>query len=238
MDVIAERAKTSKRTLYADFESKEKLYLAVIELIRGLYLDKLRSPAEYAEDTSEALVQFCGRFMELLLWTPAIGMCRLAISEAERFPEGSASFYDAIFTTAHERLAGFLRERLKLGPKASAEAADNLIGRIAHPQLPRALFGLDKVRDDWVDEDTISADFDLKPIRKAVAMLLNNGSSDEAAPISTRDAKPIVAVTGCLFHLSRRHVGCGRQNEGPAGGGGHGRANPSIRRDRAGNPAL
>jgi AcrR family transcriptional regulator len=177
MDVIADRAKTSKRTLYAHFESKEKLYLAVIELVRGLYLDNLRTPAEYAQDTSEALVQFCGRFMELLLWTPAVRMCRLAISEAERFPEGSASFYDAIFTTAHERLASFLRERLKLGPKASTEAADDLIGRITHPRLSRALFGIDKVRDDWLDEDKISADFYLKPIRKAVAMLLNQRSS-------------------------------------------------------------
>jgi AcrR family transcriptional regulator len=177
MDVIADRAKTSKRTLYAHFESKEKLYLAVIELVRGLYLDNLRTPAEYAQDTSEALVQFCGRFMELLLWTPAVRMCRLAISEAERFPEGSASFYDAIFTTAHERLASFLRKRLKLGPKASTEAADDLIGRITHPRLSRALFGIDKVRDDWLDEDKISADFYLKPIRKAVAMLLNQRSS-------------------------------------------------------------
>jgi AcrR family transcriptional regulator len=176
MDVIADRAKTSKRTLYAHFESKEKLYLAVIELVRGLYLDNLRTPAEYAQDTSEALVQFCGRFMDLLLWTPAVRMCRLAISEAERFPEGSASFYDAIFTTAHERLASFLRERLKLGPKASAEAADDLIGRITHPRLSRALFGIDKVRDEWLDEDKISADLDLKPIRKAVAMLLNQRS--------------------------------------------------------------
>jgi AcrR family transcriptional regulator len=177
MDVIAERAKTSKRTLYAHFESKEKLYLAVIDLIRGLYLGKLRSPADYAEDTSEALVQFCGRFMELRLWTAAIRMYRLAISEAERFPEGSASFYDAIFTTAHERLAGFLRERLKLGPKASAEAADDLIGRIMHPRLTRAVFGIDKVRADLPEDDMVSADFDLKPIRKAVAMLLNQRSS-------------------------------------------------------------
>ena len=176
MDVIADRAKTSKRTLYAHFESKEKLYLAVIELVRGLYLDNLRTPAEYAQDTSEAVVQFCGQFMELLLWTPAVRMCRLAIAEAERFPEGSASFYDAIFTTAHERLASFLRERLKLGPKASADAADDLIGRITHPRLSRALFGIDKVRD-WLDEDKISANFDIKPIRKAVAMLLNQRPS-------------------------------------------------------------
>jgi AcrR family transcriptional regulator len=177
MDAIAERARTSKRTLYAHFESKEKLYLAVVELIRGLYLAKLRSPAAYAQDTSEALVQFCGRFMELLLWTPAIAMCRLAISEAERFPAGAAGFYDAIFTTAHERLASFLRERLKLGPKASAEAADDLIGRIAHARLTRALFGIEKVRDHVPDEDQIRGDFDLKPIRRAVAVLLRHTPS-------------------------------------------------------------
>jgi AcrR family transcriptional regulator len=177
MDVIAERAKTSKRTLYAHFESKEKLYLAVVELIRGLYLDKLRPPAEYAEDTGEALVQFCGRFMELLLWTPAIGMCRLAIAEAARFPEGSASYYHAIFTAAHQLLASFLSERLKLGPEASAEAADELMGRTVHPRLPRALFGLDKVRDGLPGEDKVSADFDLTAIRKAVALLLNHAPS-------------------------------------------------------------
>src|SRR5258708_34836709 len=140
--------------------------------------------------------------MKLLLWTPAICMCRLAISEAEGFPKGSASFYDAIFTTARERLASFLRERLTLAPKASAEAADDLIGRIAHPRLTRALFGMDKVPDDWLDEDKISADFDLKPIRKAVAMLLNHAdhqgdrnqsraTSDGSRPLRT--TWPLVA---------------------------------------------
>jgi len=32
MDVVAARAETSKRSLYAHFESKEKLFLAVIDL--------------------------------------------------------------------------------------------------------------------------------------------------------------------------------------------------------------
>jgi AcrR family transcriptional regulator len=173
MDVIAERASTSKRTLYAHFENKQKLYLAVVSLIRGLYLERLRSPADYSGDTSEALVRFCGRFMQLLLWAPPIGMCRLAITEAERFPEGSASFYDAIFTTAHERLAAFLRERLKLGPKAATDAAYDLVGRIVHPHLPRALFGIDKVREAMPADDAIATDVDLKPIRKAVARLLD-----------------------------------------------------------------
>ena len=37
MDVIAARAQTSKRTLYAHFESKENLYLAIIEIVREMY---------------------------------------------------------------------------------------------------------------------------------------------------------------------------------------------------------
>ena len=41
-----------------------------------------------------------------------------------------------------------------------------------HPRLTRALFGVDKVRPDLPGEDKVSADFDLKPIRKAVAMLM------------------------------------------------------------------
>ena len=176
MDVIAARAGTSKRTLYARFESKEKLYLAVVALIRRLYLERLRYPADYGADTGEALVQFCARFLELLLWAPTIGMCRLAIAEAERFPEGAASFYDALFATAHERLAGFLRERLKLGPKRAAEAADSVVGRITHPLLARALFGIDSVRAGEVDETEVGAAVDLEPIREAVASLLGSGT--------------------------------------------------------------
>lgn len=169
MDVISARAQTSKRTLYAHFESKEKLYLAVIELVRGLYRDKLKTPADYSNDTAEALVLFCGRFLELLLWAPAIGMCRLGIAEAERFPEGSARFYDVIFTTAHDRLAGFIGERWALKPKMAATRADALLGAVLHPRFPRALFGIDAVADDRLDGKRISPSFDLSPIRKAVA---------------------------------------------------------------------
>lgn len=170
MDDIAVRASTSKRTLYAHFESKEKLYLAVIELVCGLYLDKLKTPADYATERTEAIVLFCGRFLELLL-SPAISMCRLGISEAERFPEGSARFHDAIFATAQERLTGFVAEHWKKKPKAAAILTDALLGIILYPRFPRALFGLDRVSDEWLDEEKLDPSFDLTPIRGAVTML-------------------------------------------------------------------
>jgi len=94
MDEIAARAETSKRTLYAHFENKEKLYLAVIDLVRTMYLTKLKTPGEYSDDTTEALVLFCGRFLEGLLFAWTIRMCRLSISEADRFPELVSKGYE------------------------------------------------------------------------------------------------------------------------------------------------
>ena len=172
MDVVAARAATSKRSLYAHFESKEKLFLAVIELVRGLLLDRLKLPADYADDPHEALVLFCGRFLEVLVWKRTVRMCRLTLAEAERFPEGATTFYEAIFGTAQERLEAFLRERLTWPRKAAAQTAAELLGRVLYPRFPRALFGLDAITDDRLDDERISAQLDLRPIRAAVTELV------------------------------------------------------------------
>ena len=172
MDVIAARADTTKRTLYAHFESKEKLFLAVVELVRGLLLERLKTPDDYSDDPKEALVLFCGRFLEALVWKRSIRMSRLTIAESDRFPDGAALFYEAIFGTAQERLETFLRERLGMPRKGAARAAGELLGRVLHPRFTRALFGLDEVTDEWLNDDRLSAGIDLRPIRIAVADLL------------------------------------------------------------------
>jgi AcrR family transcriptional regulator len=174
MDAIAARAETSKRTLYAHFENKESLYLAVIELVRWLFLGRLKTPAEHSDDPSKALVLFCGRFLETLLYEKTIRMCRLCVAEASRFPQGSAQYFEVVFTTSHQRLSAYLKETFRLTPKASAEAAQTILGRVIHPRFPRALFGLDELREDLSDDEGIPADFDLKPVRKVVAEWLES----------------------------------------------------------------
>lgn len=178
MDVVAARAATSKRSLYAHFESKDKLFLAVVDLVRELYLGNLKTPDAYGENTAEAVVLFCGRFLQLLIWEPALRTCRLGVAEAGRLPEASAQYYDAIFNTTHERLAAFLSERYQVAPRASVEIADKLLGLTVYPRLFRALLGVGEPVNEWPDEASIAADIDLAPIREAVAALLPSEEID------------------------------------------------------------
>jgi AcrR family transcriptional regulator len=172
MDVLAARAETSKRTLYAHFESKDKLFLAVVDLVRELYLDKLKTPAHYGSDPAQAVTLFCGRFLQMLVWGPSLRTCRLGIAEADRLPEAAGRYYEAIFDTAEERLATFLGDRYGLPAPDARSTARDLLGRTLYPRFMRALFGVDELRDDWPEESSIAADIDLAPIRGSVSTLL------------------------------------------------------------------
>ena len=176
MDVVAARAQTSKRTIYAHFESKDKLFLAVAELVSGLYLGRAKTPADCSDEPAEAVALFCGRFLQLLLWGPALRGCRLFIAEADRLPEVPAGYYNAVFETAHERLAAFLTQRCQLAASESADIARELIGRTVYPKLVRALLGVDELSDDRPGEASLAADPGLAPIRAAVAALLPSES--------------------------------------------------------------
>jgi len=173
MDEVASRAHTSKRSVYAHFESKEKLFLAVIELVRGRFVERVKVPGAYASKPAEALVQFCGRYLEVLLYEPAVQMLRVTLAESARFPEAAAQHFDVMFGVVPARLAAYLKETFGLPARASTEAAQRLLGQILFPVLPRALFGLEKLVTDF-DERALAPEVDLKPVRRAVAELLES----------------------------------------------------------------
>jgi AcrR family transcriptional regulator len=173
MDVVAARADTSKRSLYAHFKSKEKLFLAVINLVRGLFLSKLGTPGDYSEQPADALALFCGRYIEILTYEANIQMFRVSMAETARFPEGAAQHFDVMFTQVHNRLSAYLKTTFGLSTRASSDAAQRLHGRLLYPRFLRALFGVDQLAKSF-GRDALSTDFDLKPIRKAVAELLES----------------------------------------------------------------
>jgi len=173
MDVVAARAETSKRSLYAHFESKENLFLAVIDFVRGLFLTRLKLPGDYSQKPAEALTLFCGRYLEVLLYESSIQMCRVSVAEAARFPNGALQHHDVVFTEVQARLSAYLKASFGLTARASAEAAQRLLGQVLYPRFVRALFGMDALKDSF-DRDTLAPDFDLKPVRKAVADLIGS----------------------------------------------------------------
>ncbi len=171
MDVVAGRAQTSKRTLYAYFESKEKLFLAVIELVRCLFLSRLKMPGEYAAEPQDSLVLFCARYAEILFYQASIQMIRVSVAESERFPEQAANYFDVMFTEVHGRLSAYLSTTFALSERSGNEASHRLLGRILYPRLTQALFGMERLAPSF-DPETLSPDFDLEPIREAVGEML------------------------------------------------------------------
>jgi AcrR family transcriptional regulator len=171
MDAVALRAETSKRSLYAYFESKEKLFLAVIDLVRGLFLSRLRMPGDYSEKPAEALVMFCGRYLEILLYEAQIRMCRVSMAESTRFPEQAREYFDVLFMQVHTRLSAYLKTTFELSARGGDAAAHRLLSQVLYPRFARALFGLDPLAASF-DRESLAPDFDLKSIRKAVAELV------------------------------------------------------------------
>jgi AcrR family transcriptional regulator len=168
MDVVAARAHTSKRSVYAHFKSKERLFLAVIELVRGLFLTRLRMPGDYSDQPADALVMFCGRYLETLLYLRSIQMIRVSMAEAERFPKQAAQYFDVLLTQVHTRLSAYLKATYGLSARTSADAAHRLLAQVIYPRFTRALFGMDALAKS-IDRGAIAPEFDLKPIRKSVA---------------------------------------------------------------------
>ena len=172
MDRIAAHAGTTKRTLYAHFVRKEDLFLAVFDLVLDLQLDHLKGPADYATDPEQALVLFLARFLETVLSSKPLRLCRLAITEAERFPQGAGRLHEALFETAQARVALFLHERLAVEAEASQQLAQGLLAQLLYPRFTRALFGVAETAATWSDELGVSPAVDLATVRRAVVGLV------------------------------------------------------------------
>ena len=152
MDVVAQLAGVSKATVYARFESKEQLFVAVIEREgdhQFVTLDPqidppVDSPVESPVD--EALRDFAHNAAALLLSPSNVAMSRTVASEATRSPEIGRLFYANGPTKLIARLAEFLAsamERGDLRPAPSALAAAQFLAVIVGDLQLRLAMGLD-----------------------------------------------------------------------------------------------
>jgi hypothetical protein len=141
----------------------------VVEMIKGLFLGKLRSPDVYAAEPVEAVALFCGRFVELVCWRDAVGYQRVTLAAAGRSPAIARSVYDTLYAEACRSLAGYLRTR-KL-TRGAEQHAELLLSATTGGPVIRHLFGVDEPRADLPDDEMIGARVDMKRIREAVELI-------------------------------------------------------------------
>jgi AcrR family transcriptional regulator len=169
MDDVAARAGTTKPTVYAHFKSKDELFSAVVELIKGRFLGKLRSPDVYAAEPVEAVALFCGRLLELVSWRDAVGYQRVTLAAAGRSPAIAKAVYDTMYAEACRSLAAYLRTRkLTSSPEQDAEL---LLSATTAGPLIRHLFGVDDPCADLPDEEIVKLRVDIKRIREIVKLI-------------------------------------------------------------------
>jgi AcrR family transcriptional regulator len=169
MDDVAACAGTTKPTVYAHFKSKDELFRAVVELIKRLFLGKLRSPDAYADEPVEAIALFCGRFMELVCWRDAVGYQRVTLAAAARSPAIARAVYDTLFAEACRSLSAYLRARkLTRSPEQHAEL---LLSATTGGPVIRHLYGVDEPCADVPDDKNIGSWVDMKRIREAVKLI-------------------------------------------------------------------
>jgi AcrR family transcriptional regulator len=151
VEEIAEVAGAGKPTIYARFPSKEALFTAVVERLvrRNTSLEAIPCAGVSIEDRLEALAV---EILRRILVPETIGLIRVAVAEARRFP-GLATSVSRMARERHAEAVGrLLAEYAECDPTTAltAFAPDRLhetAFRFLHlavlPMLLRALFGED-----------------------------------------------------------------------------------------------
>ncbi|PWC31276.1 TetR/AcrR family transcriptional regulator [Azospirillum sp. TSO35-2] len=95
MDLVAQRARVSKTTLYTRFPSKEELYTAVISAECDRYGMRFRPEMFDGVPVRDVLVGIGTRFIDLIWSEPAIRVHQSVVGEAARMPEVARLFFQA-----------------------------------------------------------------------------------------------------------------------------------------------
>lgn len=122
MDSVARTAGVSKATLYAHFESKDRLFASIV-LERGLAvsMDQSLLP-DHVTDLRATLEAIGQHVMAFMLRERTLGILRVAIAESARFPEVGQAFFENGPQAFTRRVAPWVRRQQEAGLLRTADA--------------------------------------------------------------------------------------------------------------------
>ena len=107
-DEITRRAGVSKGTLYNYFPDKKALFKAFVERECAAQAMRIIDKGVEAKTIEDALRVMAIGYVELMLSPFLMGIFRIVVAEAERFPELARVFYDSGPEIAHRKLSHIL----------------------------------------------------------------------------------------------------------------------------------
>lgn len=150
IDAIIERAGGSKRNIYSAFGNKEGLFAAIVDQSADQLLSTLDVEQIERRDLEETLTAFGQHLMDLYTSPSVIGLYRIAISEAHRFPGLVKVFHEQGPGRATSRLAEVLeaaRERGEIQCRDCLQVSRHFVGMI-RDNLLQAIAGIQPEPDN------------------------------------------------------------------------------------------
>ncbi len=115
MGEIARQAGVSKGTLYVYFDSKERLFEAVVEDERRGQAEQVFSLDSADHDVGAVLTRLGADFARFLCMPSAISPLRTVMAIADRMPDVGRKFYESGPQFGTSRLASYLKDQVAAG---------------------------------------------------------------------------------------------------------------------------
>jgi AcrR family transcriptional regulator len=167
IDAIIERAGGSKRNIYNEFGNKQGLFSAIVTESADKVLSPLVIEEIEGHDLHATLTAFGQHLMGAYMSPTLIGIYRIAVTEANRFPDLVKSFYEQGPGRATSRLAEVLevaKERGEIQADDCLRVAGHFVGMIRDNLHLQVVLGL---RAPPSDEEAQAA------VASAVEVFLN-----------------------------------------------------------------
>lgn len=144
IDAIIERAGGSKRNIYNAFGSKEGLFAAIVEQSADQLLSTLDVGQIEGHDLEEILTTFGKRLLDRYMSPDLMGLYRIAVCEAQRFPNLMKVFHEQGPGRGTQRLAEVLeaaKARGEIQTQDCLQVSRHFVGMI-RDNLLQALVGI------------------------------------------------------------------------------------------------
>lgn len=133
IDAIIDRVGGSKRNIYAEFGSKQGLFSAIVAENADTAVSTLAIEDSGGQDLRQTLTAFGRHLMDVYMSSTVVGIFRIAVTEANRFPELVKPFYEQGPGRTQLRLAQVLeiaRERGDIQVDDCLRVAGHFVGMI------------------------------------------------------------------------------------------------------------